>query len=345
MNRPKSQMQPRSALEGNQQDLQPLPLTIKPQQRHIQQPQPALEGNQQDLQPLPMTMKPQQQHTQQQSDPVQTDHSQGRPVLLDHQLSIPDPRHPNLEPLPMWDEFSPVPILRLKAALLGCQLDLEVSLKQLNLRVPLRVLMSDKLPGLIQRSLEHLRKIAPRCHDISTSDALTREVLSTTGDAMCMLIVLGDTRTHAMLSAEGFHGQDAGRPAPPGLISQAMAACRLTPVQVAHTRLLHWKHSRQADEAMQMSEGLSKSLAAAFSQQLVMGKRAGFASRCAHLRRVMDECIQLEEERYMQMQQAFCLQVLSPFQAAQMFAAAGPYNLDIGHMVDLINTSHPGPLA
>ena len=39
------------------------------------------------------------------------------------------------------------------------------------------------------------------------------------------------------------------------------------------------------------------------------------------------------------------LQVLSPFQAAKMFAAAGPYNLDIGHMNDLINESHAGPLA
>ncbi|KAK9817496.1 hypothetical protein WJX74_009681 [Apatococcus lobatus] len=262
--------------------------------------------------------------------------------------SVSQSRHAfiqELEPLPMWDEFAPVPMLSLKKALLEGQLDLEIPFRQLKLTVPLRVLIHNRLPGLIEHLLQKLRDIAPGCQDISTEKALTREVLSTMGDAMCMLIVLGDTRADAVIAAQGFHVRDPGRPAPPGMIHHVVAAARLTPVQVAHTRLLHYKHTRQAEEAVHTTDSLSMSLAAACSRERVLSKRASYTSCSARLRRSLDDHAHLESEQYMQMQQAFCLQVLSTFQAAKVFAAAGPYNLDVGHMIDLINTSHAGPLA
>ena len=135
-----------------------------------------------------------------------------------------------LEPLPMWDEFAPVSILRLKEALLEGHLDLEVPLRQLNLTVPLRVLIHDRLPGLIQQLLTRLRELAPECRDISIESPATRGLLSIMGDAMCMLIVLGDTRTEATLRAQGFHARDPGRPSPPDLIQHAVVQHAETPV-------------------------------------------------------------------------------------------------------------------
>ena len=129
-----------------------------------------------------------------------------------------------LKPLPSWDDFAPVPLLSLKEALLEGQLDFEIPFRQLNLTVPLRLLTHNRLLGLIHRLLERLQETAPQCRDILTESAQTREVLFTMGDALCMLVVLGDTCTEAALSAQGFHAQEPGRPAPPGLIQQA-AVC------------------------------------------------------------------------------------------------------------------------
>ena len=56
-------------------------------------------------------------------------------------------------------------------------------------------------------------------------------------------------------------------------------------------------------------ESLSRSLAAAYSQQRIMTKRAGFTAGSMRLRGSIDDCAHLESEHYMQMQQAFCLQV------------------------------------
>lgn len=127
-----------------------------------------------------------------------------------------------LKPLPSWDEFAPVPILSLKEALLEGRLDFQIPFRQLNLTVPLRVLTHDRLPGLIQKLFQRLREITPGCRDILTESAQTREVLFTMGNAVCMLIVLGDTCTEAAISAQGFHAQEPGRPSPPGLIQQAV---------------------------------------------------------------------------------------------------------------------------
>lgn len=128
----------------------------------------------------------------------------------------------DLEPLPMWDEFAPVPIMRLKEALLDGQLDLEIPIRQLSLTVPLRMLVHRRLPGLIRQLLLRLQGLAPGCSDTLTECAVTREVLYTMADAMCMLIVLGDTCTEAAISAQGFHVRDPGRPMPHGLIQQAV---------------------------------------------------------------------------------------------------------------------------
>lgn len=89
------------------------------------------------------------------------------------------------------------------------------------------------------------------------------------------------------------------------------AVSRLTPVQAAHTRLLHYKHTRQAEEITQSLETLSSSLAAAYSQERVASKRASLACRSASIRQSILDCANLESEHYMQMQQAFCLQVPS----------------------------------
>lgn len=83
----------------------------------------------------------------------------------------------------------------------------------------------------------------------------------------------------------------------------------LTPVQAAHTRLLHYKHTRLAEEITQSLVSLSSSLAAAHSQERVASKRAGLASRAASIRQSILDCANLESEHYMQLQQAFCLQV------------------------------------
>lgn len=86
---------------------------------------------------------------------------------------------------------------------------------------------------------------------------------------------------------------------------------RLNPVQVAHTRLLHYKHTRQAKEVTHTLADLGSRLVAAYSEERVMGKRAGLASQSAHLRQSIQECAELESEHYLQLQQAFCLQVPS----------------------------------
>lgn len=138
-----------------------------------------------------------------------------------------------LEPLPMWDECTPVSILCLKKALLEGQLELEVPLRQLNLTLPLRVLIHERLPGLIQQLLTQLQERAPGCKDISLESSATRELLSIMGDAMCLLVVLGDTRTEATIRAQGFHVRDPGRPSPPGLIQQAVVWHVQTPVHLA----------------------------------------------------------------------------------------------------------------
>lgn len=87
------------------------------------------------------------------------------------------------------------------------------------------------------------------------------------------------------------------------------AVSRLTPVQAAHTRLLHYKHTRQAEEVTQSLETLGSSLASAYSQERVASKRAGLASHSASIVQLILDCEKLESEHYMQLQQAFCLQV------------------------------------
>ncbi|KAK9863201.1 hypothetical protein WJX84_004782 [Apatococcus fuscideae] len=250
-----------------------------------------------------------------------------------------------LEPSPLWEETCPVQVKRLKRALLEGELNLEIHLQQFNLTLPLGALLHDQLQALVHRVLAKMAKVAALCGDALSESPETKHVISRMGEAMCMLVVLGDTRTLETLKAQGFHASNGDRPAPPGIVEASVAAARLTPVQAAHTRLLHYNFVRKADELSDKRHELAAEMTAAGSRGAPSSAMAPCRPRMMAVLQELEECVRLEAELNIQMQQSFCLQVLSPFQAAKMFCAAVPYSLDIGDVMGHIDESHAGPLA
>ena len=129
-----------------------------------------------------------------------------------------------LEPSPLWEETCPVQVKRLKRALLEGELNLEIHLQQFNLTLPLGALLHDQLQALVHRVLAKMAKVAALCGDALSESPETKDVISRMGEAMCMLVVLGDTRTLETLKAQGFHASNGDRPAPPGIVEASVVS-------------------------------------------------------------------------------------------------------------------------
>ena len=124
----------------------------------------------------------------------------------------------------MWQEACPVPILTLKRAMLEGKLDFEIPSKQFKLTLPLGALMHDKLPELIHKLLARLARVAASCTDHLSESSRTQELISMVGEAMCLIVVLGDTQSVQAVKAQGFHGSTPDRPAPADTVEAAVVS-------------------------------------------------------------------------------------------------------------------------